>query len=352
MPWQAAAKIWLLIEVSLGLWCADRLRRSCGDGQSWQVVVVAASALLGINLWYGFTNFQFGTYFAMLFCSLLLQKTQSRWAYGALLVLLFFSHMIPFGFALCLLVLYAMQSGRWHLLWQALPAMLLCLWYFAGRFSHSDVDGTSGMQASVPYGSLLFFGFRINTYLKCWGFVNTVSNFQDSILLRLTGTTTFVLLFALNLLIGIAFLILIARTARKAIAQRSGQSFFWLAVSLFFIVGLIMPGAAAGISDPGGRMLQVAVWCAACVTVSQSQWTGRLLASCSVALMAFSIYQIHVVAERPPMIGSVDGPLPARMRQFGHVAYLDHSTDYDSIDQKQMNVDIYPTAMFLEKPKP
>lgn len=352
MPWAVATKLWLLIEVLLGLWCAYKLRRATGGGQSWQLAVIAAGALLGINLWCGFSNFQFGTYFAMLFCALLIEGVQSRWLYGALLVVLFFSHMIPFGFAIVAFFLYAHQTRRWRILWQTVPTFLLCFWYFAGRLIHRDVDGMGVMHSSVRYASPAFIAYRINTYLKCWGFVNIASTVHDSILLKLVGVKLFVILFGLATFIGIAVLIAAIQVLKHHFGRDDPQRFLWLTVSLFFLVGLIMPEAAAGISDPGGRMVQLASWCALCAITIRGRWIGGMLSGSAAVLLFVSLYQMAVVAERPPTVGATGGPLPARLRQFAHVLYINRGGDYDNITRGQMNAPIYPTAMFIQRSRP
>jgi hypothetical protein len=352
LPWKIAAKLWLVCGMSVGLACAYSLQKASAQRQGWQLPVITATALLGINFWCGFTNFLFGTYFAMLLCALLLREIQSRWAYAALLILTFFSHMIPLGFALLVVGLYAAQKRQWRLLWQTLPALGLSVWYFAGRAVFGDPDGKAGMVASVPYMSPLFAAFRVNTFLKCWGFVNLASTFHDSILLRLVGAKIFVLLFLLNAILATSLLWLLARSAWSAVLGKTGQRFFWLAVTIFFGVSLVMPEAAAGISDPGGRMLQVAVWCGLCVVAIRKFWTGIALAACAIVLLAFSCYQMAAVAEKPPMTGSTDGAIPAWMRQFGHVVYTDRLPAYDCIDNGHMDLPIYPTAMFLKRPAP
>lgn len=352
MPWAAAAKLWLLIEVAVGLWCAARLQRASRGRQSWQLMVVTAGALLGVNLWYGFTNFQFSTYFAMLFGALLIEGFESGWIYGALLILLYFSHMIPFAFALCMLLLYALQSGRWKLLWQTIPSILLCLWYFAGKAAHGNVDADAGMRSSVQYGSLSFAAFRINTCLKCWGFVNPVARFYDSVLLKLIGDKLFVVFFAINVVIAMCVVLLAAMAAKRSISRQDPIRFFWFTALLFFLVGLVMPGAAAGISDPGARMIQVSLWCAACVIGARGKWIGRLLWGCSTALLVLNFYQIACVAERPPAEGTSRTSLPIRMIEFDHVEYSARSGYYDKISAGKMNAPIYPTAMFTERVKP
>ena len=122
--------------------------------------------LLGIPFWAGFSNFLFGTYLTMLICALLLRDFNSRWLYGAALLATFFSHMIPFGFALLAVGFYTFQTGKWRLLWQTAPAFALTLWYFVGRALNGNADGQAGMVASLPYATPLFAAFKLNTYLN------------------------------------------------------------------------------------------------------------------------------------------------------------------------------------------
>lgn len=350
MPWSAAAKVWLLAEVALGIWSARRLQRAGGGRQSWQLIVLTAGSVLGINLWYGFTNFQFATFFAMLFSALLIEQFESEWIYGALLILVFVSHMIPFGFALCILFLYARQNRRWQMLWQTLPSLFLTAWYFLGRITHANVDSRAGMHSSVRYASWAFVAFRINTCLKCWGLVNAVSSFHYSVLVKLIGEKLFLLFFCLDAIIAAVVLALAAMAARKSVLNRDSIRFFWHGVILFFLVGLFMPGTAAGISDPGARMVQLSMWCAVCVVVANRRWIRAALSGCAVALMALSFYQMVVVAERPPVAGTTGGSLPRVLQNFDHVEYSAHSSYYDKIGQGKMDAPIFPTAMFTEDP--
>jgi hypothetical protein len=133
---------------------------------------------------------------------------------------------------------------------------------------------------------------------------------------------------------------------------RDPLRFFWLTIGLFFVVGLFMPGTAAGISDPGARMLQVSMWSAVCVLATRRRWIRGTLSWCAITLIVLNFYQMVVVAERPPMNGKADGPLPAELREFDHVEYSAKNGYYDKIDQGRMDPLIFPTAMFINRPKP
>lgn len=150
LPWKIAAKLWLCIELVLGLVCGYQLNRTSAGRDRWMLFVLPAVVLCGINFWAGFSNFMFGLYFAMLLCAMLLRGVKSRWLYAVVLLFAFFSHMIPFAFACLALMLYALQTRRLRLLWQIVPGVLMTAWYMAGRFLlEGNADGQAGMESST-----------------------------------------------------------------------------------------------------------------------------------------------------------------------------------------------------------
>jgi hypothetical protein len=349
LPWKLAAKMWLLCGLLFGLFAAWQLQRSNATPQGWRVLLFTAAALIGIPFWAGFTNFLLGTYLAMLFAALLLRGIASRWLYAVLMVVLFFCHFVPYSFALLLLVLYTVQYRKYQLLWQSVPSLLLSFGYIVGRLLHGNADSHAGMVSSIPYLSPLFPLFKINTYLKCWGFVNPAFADHDSLLLTRFGSSIFFLLFLLNFAVALLALWLLATTAWKSITTRRPSRFLWIAASLFALTALLMPGAALGISDPGSRMMQVALWTAICLVSVQRRWMNVVLMSCALCLLVADCAMLARFATQPPLLGSTAGPLPARVREFGHVYYGDRWGDYAAIDAGKMDLDIYPTAMFLKK---
>ncbi len=354
LPWVIAAKVFLIGEVLLGLGCAVALRRAAGEDGRWPVLVLTASALLGTNFWAGFSNFTIGTALAMLMGAMLLRDVRSRWWYAVLLLAVFFSHMIPFGFALVLVGGSAWQRRRWALGWQALPALAMTAWYFAGRAMQGNADGQARIPASVAYLSGRFWIFKANTYVRCWGFVNPAMGEHDSVLLDRVGPWIFGVLFVLNAVVAAVVLVLLLRSVVRSWRTRAQDRFFWLGVAGFVGVACMMPGALAGISDPGGRMMQVAVWSGvAAITVRGDRggwrWLGPVAAGSSAALLGVNLYLLATAAMRPPVAGSVAGPFPAAVRQFAHVYYADRTFDYGAIERGRMEQEIYPTALFLKR---
>ena len=353
LPWQMAAKLWLLAGTGLGLFAVHRLQTAASTPrQSWRLPVITAAALLGSTLWFGFFNFMLGTYFAMWVCALLLREAPSRWKYAVLLVLAFVSHMIPWFFALLAMALYAWQHRRFRLLLQAAPSGLLCVWYFAGRLLHGNPDAKADMVATARYMSPSFALFKMNSVLKSWGFINPAATDKDSLLLQIAGLKVFLLCFVCNAAVALLVLWLLARAARAAFVAhtpvtRTPLFFLWTTMALFCGFGLIMPGALAGISDPGARMLQVALWCGACVVATSRRSVRGALSACAAVLLAVNIWLMHRVMAQPPQTGSVSEHLPARIREFAHVYYGYGWQFYRAIPGTSHDLRIFPTAMFV-----
>lgn len=347
LPWQIAGKVWLSSGIVLGLVSALQLQRATGTTERWQLLVFTGGAILGTAFWFGFENFLLGTFLAVLFAALLLSGLTTQWGFGAMLVVTFFCHMIPFGFALALLFFYAVQNRRWRLLWQMIPSLLLTVGYFVGRAMHGNADAQAGMVESVGYGTPMFLAFKANSLLKNWGFVNPAYGQHDSVLLLIVGKMLFLFLLVLNLTIALAALVLLLRAAWQSYRGSSADRFLWFTIALFAFVGLLLPGAAAGISDPGGRMLQVAIWCGILIVSTRKQWTASVLGLCAFGLLVANCVLVQRVALKPPINGSSSNALPAHVREFSHAYYAHAAGDYISVTDGQMTQRIFPTAMFL-----
>ena len=351
--WKVASALWLAAQSAFGFFSAYSLGHASGKLQGWQLMTIASAALFGGAFWYGFMNFLWGTYFAMLLCALLLRDCRRLWLLALVLTLGFFSHMVPFAFAVLALALYAWQAREKRLLLAAVPGVLLSAWYFFGRFTHHNADGHAGMESVVPYMSSTFAAFKLNTFLKCFGFVNPALRPGDSILLAKTGTPAFLLLISLDVVIAAAAMVLFIREARHSLETRSPTRFCWIAVTIFSLVSLTMPAEAAGISDPGGRMMEVSVWCCLLLVAARTPWASSFLGAGSAVLLGVSLFLLITVASQPPIFGSETASVPLRVRQFGHIIYEARYANYIDIQQNRMDAAIYPTAMFLEtRPKP
>lgn len=347
LPWKIAAKLWLLAVACVGLLSVMRIRQAVPDAQDWTLFIVVPGVLFSSVFWFGFINFEIGVFFAIFIAARLLQGKDSSLPLAVLLLLAFFSHMVPFAFSMLLLCTYAYDTKKFRLLLSSLPSLALTAGYFIGRALHGNADAKAGMSASVAYLRPAFFAFKVNSYLKCWGFSNPALTERDSILLRLVGTGLFVFLVVCCLIVAAMGAWAIAACVRNSLKTASPHRFFWVSVSIFVVVALVMPGAAAGLSDPGGRMMQTAIWPAISLLTVRSQRLAALLSFCAITLALADEYLLDKVAVKPPMAGVETGPLPAHLREFAHVYYANCAYYYTAIDSGRRDMPIYPTAMFL-----
>ena len=348
LPWAFAAKVWLLLGLAFAFYSALHLQAQSGDMQGWRIPLIAGACLFGLSFWYGFTNYDWAVALAMLFCSLLLQDWRTKWGYGALLVVLFFAHMIPYGFAITVFGLYVLQSRRWALLVQTIPSICFTAWYIAARKLLGDLDQIPGMTAQMPSNIPFFVLFKVNSFLKIWGFVNPTLNGTDSQLLRIVSPTVFVFLFILNVLVGFIVLTLIGREIWQSVREKAANRFFWASIALFAGAAVFMPNMASGISDPGGRMLGVCLWSAACMAKARRRVTRLVLLGSTTVLLLVNLFALDQISMQRIQVGAMSSRLPSPIWKFGHAEFANQFQFLDLLSRGSTSAPIYPTAMFVE----
>jgi len=353
LPWKAAAKLYLCLQLAIGfvaslaLFAAARSRRPGLRSTLW--FVVPGAVFLGVNFWYGFMNFQVGVAWAMLVCALLLVGSEGIVLFSFLLTLTFFTHMIPCAFACLAVLLYARQYRRWRILWSLLPVVILSGAYVVGRFVYAhNADAQAAIDTKIRYLSGAFFAFKVNTFLKSFGFVNPSSNLDTSVALRLFGDKVFLVLFLLNALLAAIFLYLIVRRVTECFRTRCPQSFLWWTFLIFVMSYAVAPGKGLGVSDPGARLLQTALWIALFL-VADSEWLMRIAAVCGLCLLAANFVLFNTLATAPPQAGAEQTKLPPFIAHFGHMPYQDKTQYYDDLARGRFNEDIFPTGLFLKR---
>jgi hypothetical protein len=353
MPWQWAAKLYLCLQLSFQFAAAVvffHAVRSVRPGVRPAVwLIVPGAVFTGINFWYGFMNFQTGVAWAMVVCALLLWRAGPALPYALLLVAAFFTHMIPCVFACTAVALAAISDHRPRRLLALLPTIGLTVWYLVGRFLYAhNADAHAPIDTRIRYMSADFFAFKANSYLKSFGFVNPVTNSQHSVALQLFGGSVFLALFALNALLAAVFLWMIVARCVRSLRERSLDAFLWIAILLFGFVYLLAPGMALGVSDPGARALQVALWMAIFLAADHA-WLVRIAASCAVLLFCANLYLFVRLANAPPMADVNSGDVQSHVLQFGHVPYEDKTQYYEALQRGDFTLDIFPTGMFLKR---
>lgn len=352
LPWKIAAKLWLCVIFAFSFFVSKHMMRTCrGSAAIW--LIVPSAVFLNTNLWYGFVNFQLGLCWAILIASLLLRDEPREWIFGVLLVVAFFTHAIPFAFASLLVFLYALQSGRLTLLWQFVPSVALSLWYLVGRFMlEHDADGKSGVVSVVHAFSGMFLLYKVNTWLKSFGFINPAA-MDGSVGVRVLGTAPFILIFLVNVSLCVAMAWVLIGTALSSCREGRKERFIWAAAIMFVLAYLIAPGATLGISDPGSRMLQTALAVVIFLSLPKGKQLRNVLrvsAAFSVLLAASSLFLFERTAFSPRQEGATVSFLPQAIVAFAHVDGHSQEYLYGAIDHSDMRCHIWPTAMFLNYP--
>ena len=354
MPWQWATKVYLCLQLAFQFLAASvffQAVRSIHPAVRREIwFIVPGAVFLGVNFWYGFMNFQVGVAWAMLICALLLWRAQPASLYALLLVFAFFTHFIPCAFACLALIFAAWLDRRPGLLWSLMPTAALTGWYLIGRFFYAhNADAYSAIGTNIHYMSGDFFAYKVNSFLKSFGFVNPSTNGDVSISLHLFGDKIFRLLFLLNAVLSAIFLWLILTRGMRSIRERALDAFLWLAMAVFGVLYLFLPGMALGVSDPGSRCLQVALWMAIFLA-ADSAGLVRFASACAVCLLAANFYLFQKLATSPPQPDqAVATQLPAFIAHFGHIPYEDKTQYYAAIEQEQFDLPIFPTGLFLKK---
>ena len=353
MPWQWAAKAYLCLQLAFQFaatvvfFHAVRSVRPGIRPAVW--FVIPGAAFLGVNFWYGFMNFQAGVAWAMLVCALLLWRARPNFPYAILLVACFFTHMIPCAFACTAVVFAAISDQRPRRVLAILPTAALTAWYLVGRFAFAhNADAHAPIDTAIVYMSPGFFAFKVNSFLKSFGFVNPSSNADHSVALQLFGDNFFHALFAVNAILAALFLWLIVTRCIASLRTRALDAFLWLTIAVFGAFYLLAPGMALGVSDPGARCLQVALWIAIFLA-ADSVWPVRIAAVCSVILFAGNLFLFSHLATAATLQGADSTNLPAYVTHFGHIPYEDKTQYYQAIERGDFTQDIFPTGLFLKR---
>ena len=341
LPWLWAAKVWLVVQLGL-CFAAMRylLRTVSAPAVAW--VVVPQAVFLNVNFWYGFMNFELGLAWVMGFAALLLRRERGErvapWVMALMLVLVFFTHMIPFCFCVLLLALYGWQTGRWRELMTAMPAVLLTVWYVLGRFLvAANADGQAGMHETMRNYSAAFWAFKANSYAKSFGFVNPMG--FDQVVL---GRGLFYGLLAAEACLAA----LVAwGLVKAALAARPAERFVWLALGLMAPLYLLAPGTMLGISDPGARVLQTGLALGVVLCWGGLPRVARAVAEgCGGVLAAggFAMFLLSAGA------GQRDaGAAGSTAAEFVRVPNVDQDYFYRALDAGDLRLKVFPTGMLL-----
>ncbi len=352
LPWTMAAKAWLCVQFSLSIAAVlsvMRARERLGrldHGAVW--CLVPTVMFFNLNFWYGFLNFELGLCWALFFVAMLLGEIRRQWLIGAGLLLGFFSHMVAFGFMVLLLLTFLVQTRRWRLGWQLVPSLIASIWYLIGRFAlHGNADGEVGMVNEMRQFSPEFWAFKVNSYLKSFGWVNLGTR-AGSATLHVLGSPAYLLLFVVNaILCGLLGWCMI-RTSREAFRVGSRERFVWVTSAIYFVCGLLAPSFTLGISDPGSRLLEISL--AVGLLLCTDSGLLRAAAVCSLPLAAVSLVLMLRAAYVVLPVEASGRGVPQVVVHFAHVPNHNHDEYYAALREGNMRLGVFPTGLLLNAP--
>ena len=285
VSWAAACKIFLLLYLAIA-YAAIRSLITATGASSLLWFILPGAVFLNLNLWWGLLAFQGAIALLFFLVAILVRRMSAdrpEWPVGVLLVLLFFTHMVPFTFACVLLFFFSLQTGQTRLLRQLVLPVLLVLGYIAGRIFYGNVDSSAAPTRLLAEG---FWLSKTNAFVKSFGFINPVlDDLVHSAAHAALGTPVFALTFALNLLLCVAVFVVLLRGAGCVVSDHP-YAFIWMGASLAMMAFLLVPASLLGISDPGGRILQTVLPIALCFCRpgGVARLPFRVAAVCAVAL--------------------------------------------------------------------
>ena len=116
-------------------------------------------------------------------------------------------------------------------------------------------------------------------------------------------------------------------------------------------VYLLLPGTALGVSDPGARLLQVAL-ALALMLIPQTSPALRASAVCASALALTGLFLFARLACSPEPPSGAASRLPPPMVMFNHVAYLNQQELYDALERGDYSRPVFATSLFDDVPRP
>jgi hypothetical protein len=203
------------------------------------------------------------------------------------------------------------------------------------------------MQSPVRSYSPAFWAFKATSPLKSFGFVN-----PQGLDARWFGTAGLDLLLAVNLLLAAMACWLMVQAARGAWASGRAERFVWLAVGSVLPLYLLAPGAAAGISEPGARILQMALAAGIVLAlVSRSTEGSRFVvvgAGGATVLLAAGLFLFvragyGTVARDGRTVNLPKGHV------FVNIPNDDQDSFYADLRRGKLDDPVFPTGMFLNQ---
>lgn len=342
MSWQLAGKLFLCAYFALAALGTWMLARGLRVESPLLLIAVPTTLFLNSEFWWGRINFEMGMCLVMILVALLLEEARSA-AIAAVLVVLFFVHMETCACAMLFLGLWVLSTKRWRYVWASVPTLLLCFWYAAARILGGNADAESVPHSTFRFGSKLFFLFKVNTYLKIFGYINAHGVHELSQSELIFGKPLFLTLFVLYLLLAALCYCAIVRGAWR---QRNTRLRPLSAFALILLpCSLLIPQIFLGSTDPGSRLVLMGA-AIGFFLVDWSGHTGKVIATLCIVFCLANVWQFALLDHEPYRAEHVRD-LPDALVNFGHVQTTRSLRYYEHLETGEMDLGISTTSLYL-----
>jgi hypothetical protein len=350
MSWQWAGKIWICTYFIFAIFASFRLARVLRITNYALWLALPGTVFLNLNFWYGHINFEYGVCTILFFLSMLLEPKLYRTGYAWVLVALFFTHMEACACGVLLFLCFCVCGKYWKQLWQSLPAGLLTAWYSIGRLRGGNLDSSGAVSSQYRYASVKFMVFKFASYFKTLGYVNAMGINGVSKTEAILGRPLMLLLAGLSIVMGCVLAILLLCRLFKEIRQQSETRFVWIFTLLLSVIAMLLPQQLLGTSDPGSRLILIAVVVTLFLTGQYKNRATHFFAYASLALCFANLWQFVTIEENLHLIAA-RRDLPLAIMEYAHVVPEARLNYYRSLETGTLDRTIFPTALFYEKPR-
>ncbi|MEJ7929723.1 hypothetical protein WG922_07035 [Ramlibacter sp. AN1015] len=317
----ATSKLFLAAYLALAGWAIWLVvRRNALSPKA--VIYLAVAAVVGSCFWSGYMGYQLGL---VIFCIYLGLTKDQRTHLGILVlfsVLLFFSHGLVFASFCVAAGAYSLACKKHRVFALAMvPTGLLTAVYLS---SNKFVPVTNALELN---GVVQFLMYKAYTITKLGAYQNlVVGQADDSTIASVIPTVGL----AANVIFALLALAAVVLVLRRAIARplQDGEP---LAILLLFVGFLIMPTNAAGIANPGERLLYPMLILLAPALFARTPLSRRLangmiaslaIGLCLTLLSVVSLPQKHEVARSGASAGAATPSGSGDRVLYGHKATL------------------------------
>lgn len=408
--WKIAAKLWLVLYIVFASITSLYAAKVFEVEESLLWWVLPGTVFFGSQYWLGTINFSIGVCLLLLMACRLFRRQEDAPGLVALLLACFFTHMMIYGSAMVLVLLYCLKLRRWRLFWAGLGTSPLAVWYFMAKaHGHEKTYTHNSILHALPAG-LILCALLLAAYFRpqfsirrgvgyllsfltlvlgvcvcasilisvaprqmkalpgssmlalkalqpagLFGFVDIVdlTHFPaaaSSSTLALLGKLLFFVAIYMSIATG---LVLVVSLGKRLLARREQRDdhvateALWDFVALFALLYFVSPPNVLDVIGVDMRVAGLALMAGLYLLARENgRWLRYAVIPC-VFLTILNLYQFAALQYKGT-IPNTGANLPPALTDFGAVNPYVRSHMYDAIVREDFHETIFTTGMFVE----